>query len=150
MKYATTGRRASGASKTILTIGNPASGTLRRPKLYEVHLSSRDTPVDQAINFDVRRCTALGTSTAVTPAPFDSNDPASVTVSGENHTVEPTYTSATEFFDESINLKNTFIWKTAPEWGIVVPGTASNGLGLEILAISSGTPNVEGVMHFDE
>jgi hypothetical protein len=150
MKYAVTARRAYSAGKTILTIGNPSLGTLRRFRLFYLALSSRDTPIDQALNYDIRRCTALGTSTAVTPAPFDRGDPASVTVAGENHTVEPTYTSATEFHDQAFNLKATERFQTAPEWGIVIPATASNGLGVELLAVSSGTPNIEATAHFDE
>lgn len=150
MRYAATGRRTYGASKTILSVGNPGSTPVRRAKVFYIELSSRDTPVDQAINFDIRRCSALGTSTSVTPAPHDSSDPASLTVAGENHSVEPTYTSATEFEDISFNLKNTWRFQTAPEWGIIIPASTSNGLGVEFLAISSGTPNMECVVHFDE
>jgi len=150
MRYAATGRRAYAANKTILTIGNPGSGVLRRPRLYYVGLSSRDVPIDHSLNYDIRRCTALGTSTAVTPAPLDSNDPASVAVAGENHSVEPTYASATEFHDQAFNLKATDKWQTAPEWGIIIPATASNGLGIELLAASGGTPNIEATVHFDE
>lgn len=148
-RFATTGRRAAAASKTILSVGNPGSGP-KRAKIYEIQISSRDTPVDQAINVDLRRCTALGTSTSVTPIAFDPADAAAIMVSGENHSAEPTYTSATEFLDISFNLKTTYRWVVMPEMGIVIPATTNNGIGLEILAISSGTPNVEAVIHFDE
>jgi hypothetical protein len=147
--FATTGRRQHGANKTVLSVGNPSSNP-RRASVFFIELSSRDTPVDQAINFDVRRCTALGTSTAVTPTKFDEAGEASLMVSGENHSVEPTYTSAKELIDTSFNLKSTYRFQTAPEWGFIIPATASNGIGVELLAASSGTPNIESTIHFSE
>lgn len=148
-KYSVTARRATGANLTIATIGNPGTGP-KRARVFELQLSSRDTPVDQALNFAILRATALGTSTAVTPQKFDPADAAAVMVAGEAHSVEPTYTAGSELIDQDFNLKATYIWKTVPEWGFVIPATANEGLGLRSLAVSAGTPNVEATIHFDE
>lgn len=148
-KYAATGRRASGTNLTVLTVGNPGSGP-KRARLFELQLSSRDTPVDQALNFAVLRATALGTSTAVTPEKFDPADAAAVMLAGEAHSAEPTYTAGSELIDQAFNLKAIFRFVTAPEWGFVIPATASNGLGVRSLAVSSGTPNIECTVHFEE
>lgn len=149
-KYAVVGRRAVGTNLSIVTIGNPGSGTLRRGRIFEIQLASRDTPVDQALNFSLLRCTALGTSTAFTPNAFDPADPAAILTAGVAHTVEPTFTANSDMINESFNFKATYIWKTIIDWAFVIPATASNGFGLRSLASSAGTPNVESTIHFEE
>ncbi len=76
------------------------------------------------------RFSAAGTSTAVTPAAFDSGDPAATSVCGKNHSVEPTY-AAVPLLDFSHNQRATFRWIAAPGEEIISPATAANGIGVQ-------------------
>jgi hypothetical protein len=111
----------------------------RRGKLYEVIIGSEATPADNAFLLRVRRCTAAGTSTAVTPNPNDPADAATETDAGENHTVEPTYTANSEQLVVPFNQKATFRWYVSKEDGIIWPATASNGVGFETPTASAVT-----------
>lgn len=113
----------------------------RRLSVLDLILGSEATPADAAILFTVRRCTAAGTSTAVTPTMTNPADPATEYDAGENHSAEPTYTAGAILLNLPLNQRATFRWaalKEDAEW--VMPATASNGFGIETDTISSGTP----------
>jgi hypothetical protein len=135
-RYSTSGNQNAAATTTILGL---ASATTIRPKIYEILFGSAATPADQAFNMQLKRFTAAGTATAITPQALDPADPASLATGAENHTVEPTYTAGAIMLSFSINQQATFRWVTLPENGIVAPATAANGLGLQFVVVSSGT-----------
>src|ERR1019366_7948995 len=103
--YTISGARAvASPPKTLLPL---IGGTTNRPVLYDMIVGSTATPADNALEFILQRCTAAGTSTAVTPAANDSADPASIATAGVNHTVEPTYTSGAIMVDIAMNQRAT-------------------------------------------
>src|SRR5688572_25270696 len=91
-KYAVEMNRTASTTASLGTIGADATRP-RRGKLYDVILGSEASPADNAFKYTVQRCTALGTSTGVTPQALDPADAATESDAGENHTIEPTYTA---------------------------------------------------------
>ena len=146
-RYSVDGAQNAAASTTV--IGLTSAATIR-PKIYEVLFGSGATPADQAFNMQLNRYTAAGTSTGVTPQALDPGNPASLASAGENHTVEPTYTSAAVMLSFSINQQATFRWVAAPEGELVCPATAANGIGLLFVVVSGGTALAEATFHFLE
>ena len=146
-RYATVGSQNAAATTTILGL---TSATTIRPRLYEIWFGSAATPADQAFNLDIRRYTAAGTATSVTPQALDPADPAALAAAGENHTVEPTYTAGANLLKISINQQATVRWVVPPEEGLVAPATANNGLGLQFTLVSGGTAICEATFHHAE
>ena len=126
-KYGFSGSITAAATKTV--VGMTATSAVR-PALTDLILSSNASPADNSSQWWVLRFSAAGTSTAVTPAVFDSGDPAATTVCGKNHTVEPTY-AAVPLLDISHNQRATFRWIAAPGEEIISPATAANGIGVQ-------------------
>ena len=128
-RYSATGAQGTTTATpgdSTLGIG---SGTDQRPQLYDWTSGFGGTPADNAIQTLLRRMTALGTSTGVVPVSVDNSGVASLTTCGEDHTVEPTYTAASELFDQIINQRATYRWVAAPGGEIVLPATANAGVG---------------------
>ena len=82
-------------ASTTASLGSlTADATRPRPALiYDLIFGTEATPADAAILWTVQRCTAAGTSTAVTFAYLDPGDSASEFDAGENDTIEPTHTA---------------------------------------------------------
>jgi hypothetical protein len=123
-------RRTASTTASVGTVTADATRP-RRGKLYYLSAGSEATPADNAFLWRVRRVTAAGTSTAVTPTAQDPADAATETDAGENHSVEPTYTSNSEMIVLPLNQKATVQWQQPPGREIVWPATASNGLGID-------------------
>ncbi len=126
------------ASKTALTI---VSASTIRPRLLAFNLSQSGTvSTDAGFEIQVKRFTAAGTTTAVTPAAVDSGDPAAVFTAGSNATVEPTYTSNTTLRDVVVNPRSTFRWVALEQRDeIILPATASNGVGFFLNVLGGAT-----------
>lgn len=146
-RYATSGNQNAAATTTIMGL---TSATTIRPKIYEIIFGSAAIPADQAFNMQLKRYTAAGTATAVTPQAIDPADPAALASAGENHTVEPTYTAGAIILSFSINQQATFRWVVPPEEGIIAPATAANGLGLQFVVVSGGTALAEAHFKHEE
>lgn len=101
----------------------------RRMKIYDFWFGSEATPANNAFLLLAQKCTAAGTSTAVTPVSLDNADIATEQDVGENHTVEPTYTSNTVLVAIGCNQQATTRWWAAPGDELVTPQTAANGVG---------------------
>lgn len=101
-----------------------------RPCLYDIILGSSATPADNALLWQAQRFTAAGTSTATTPQPLDSGDPAATSIGGINHTIEPTYTANLFMLRVALNQRATHRWIADPDAHIICPATANNGVGL--------------------
>ena len=130
-RYAATGLQTAveaSPSETALAVFSP--GTTVRGRLYELLFSQGATPADNAILWNVSRFTVLGTEGAgVTPAPLDSDAPASILDAGEDHSVEPTYTAATELLEFDLNQRATFRFVAAPGGEFLLPAVANAGIG---------------------
>lgn len=122
--------RTLSTTASIGTVGAPGSG-MRRLEVVQLVLGVEGTPGDTALKLAAQRYTAAGTSTAVTPNPRDSADAVAVSVAGQNHTVEPTYTANVFLFKEAQNQRSTVRYIENPGSGIMVPATANNGIGFQ-------------------
>ena len=132
--YAVTGTQAvlTTTYKTILTA--VSSATVRRVKWYDVLIGTTGTPADNAMQFDISRVTAAGTSTAFTALPLDPADAAALTTCGVNHTVEPTVTASSSVFNIGINQRASYRWVAAPGSELVSPATSAAGFALRALS----------------
>lgn len=135
-------------ASTTLSVGSLIAAATRRLKLYDLLVGSEATPADNPFSWLVRRCTTVGTATAVTPQALDPADPASISTANENYTVEPTITANSEVLDIPLNQRATFRWVASPEGEIVVPATANNGLVLS--TPTSSAVVVSATAHFRE
>lgn len=135
--YRATGTQTS-AAKTALTLISTAA---IRPRLIAFNLSQVGTvSTDSGFEIQVKRFTAAGTTTAVTPAAVDSGDPASTFTAGSNATVEPTYTANTTVEDVSVNPRSTFRWVALEQRDeVIMPATAANGVGFLVNALGGAT-----------
>jgi hypothetical protein len=149
MKFACDFQRTASTTASLGSMTADATRP-RRLRVYDIMFGSEATPADAAILWTIRRCSAAGTSTAVTP---QNLDPASATTeydAGENHTVEPTYTANAILLNVPLNQRATFRWVAAPGGELVMPATANNGFGIETDTISTGTPIITSQVHADE
>ena len=140
-------RRTASTTASVGTITADATRP-RRGKLYYFSVGSEATPADNVFLWRVRRVTAAGTSTAVTPVAQDPADAATETDAGENHSAEPTYTSNSELIVFPLNQKATFQWAQPPGREIVWPATASNGIGIDTPTATAVT--VAAMVYFQE
>src|SRR5687768_3009529 len=104
-------QRTASGTLTVGTLSNPGAGP-RRLKIFEIILGSEGSLVSESVfSWILRRTTAAGTSTAVTPQLLNPADSAAVAVAGENHTVEPTYTANANCLPPiPLNQRATFRW----------------------------------------
>jgi hypothetical protein len=145
-QYAINGdQNIASPAATALTLG---STTAIRPRIYYFAFGTEDTPADATIVWYAQRCTALGTSTAVTPSPIDPGDPAATGVAGKNHTVEPTYTASIYLYRAAVNQR-TFTQVYLDRAPLVLPATNSNGVGWYPNHATS-TVNTSVVAHYEE
>lgn len=145
--YSIDGQDINTAATSIL--GLTSAATIR-PKVYDFILGSDATPADNAAEYVLQRYTAAGTATAITPRALDPGDPASLAAAGEAHTVEPTYTADVIMLQFALNQRATFRWVAAPGGEIILPATAANGLGLQVIGIAGSAVNVNACIHFAE
>ena len=146
-RYSINGQATNTAAKTILGLTSAATV---RPRIYDFILGSDATPADMAAEYALQRYTAAGTATAVTPQLLDPGDPASLCSAGQAHTVEPTYTANALLLQVAVNQRATFRWVAAPGGEIVLPATAANGVGLQVISVSGTPVNVNSTIHFEE
>jgi len=146
-RYASTG--AQDCSSSLITILGVTSATTTRPAIVQLLVGTTGTPADNALRYLLQRYTAAGTSTSVTPQALDPADPAALASAGENHTAEPTYTSAAKLLDIALHQKNTLLWVPNPGAEIVMPATANNGVGLQVVH-ASYTGECRATFHHEE
>ena len=137
-------------ASTTLSLGTVTADATRprRGKWYDLIFGSEATPADNAFQYIVQRCTAAGTSSAVTPSPLDPADAATEADSGENHTIEPTYTAGLVLLAVGLNQRATFRWVASPGCELVYPATASNGIGIQ--TPTSSAVAITGTVQFVE
>jgi hypothetical protein len=144
MIFLANGFIAIAATKTALIIGSTAN---IRPRVLGFDVSTTGTPTsDQGVEFQVRRATALGTSTAYTLTSADPSDVSGtpVVTAGTNCTIEPTYAAGAWLYDRAINPRMTHQWAAyAPDAELIAPATASNGIGFQIVGAGGGAGNLQ-------
>lgn len=146
-RYAVELNRTASTSLSLGVI--TADGTRpRRGKFYDLIFGQDGTPGDAAFKYVIQRCTAAGTSTSVTPRPLDPADAATESDAGEEHTVEPTYTSGVVLLSIAMNGRASFRWQQDPAYGLVYPATASNGLGIQTPV--ADTIAITATVHYEE
>lgn len=113
---------------TALTLVSTAA---IRPRLIAFSVSNVGVvSTDSNFRVQLKRFTAAGTTTAVTPSARDSGDPASVFTAGSNASAEPTYTASTTQKDKGINPRGTWDWRALEQRDeVIMPATPANGLG---------------------
>lgn len=146
-KYAVDLQRTASTTASLGGVFNPGSGQ-RRHRWYYFHLGCQGDAADNEFLYTIQRCTAAGTSTAVVAQALDPADVTAITVAGENHTVEPTYTAAAILMNVAINQRATFQWYAPPGGELVVPATASNGIGVQTPTATALT--ITAQIHFEE
>jgi len=145
MLYSCVGTQTAGAKTALGVVATAAV----RPRIREYTLSNIGTvSTDSGFQVQLKRFTAAGTSTAITPAPSDSGDPAATFTAGSNHSAEPTYTANTTLEDVAVNPRGTFNWKSYdPSADFVAPATAANGFGWLVNALGGATTvNVKAIV----
>ena len=131
-RYAITGENATTATPFDTALSIIADATRpRRGKLIEftVGADGSETAADVLMASAIGRITAEGTQTDVVPLPLDPADAATEMDAGANHTIEPTYTAASELLRIGRHMRATYRWVAAPGAELVWPAVASNGLG---------------------
>ena len=149
--YAATGEQTAveaSPGETILVLH--AAATSRRFSVFYLSVSAGGTMADQVQRVQAQRVTALGTEGAgVVPVALDEGNPASIQDGADDHSVEPTFTSATEFFDQDVHVRATLQLQLQPDAHWVFPVTAANGLGVRSFS-SNYTGNAHATAHFYE
>jgi len=129
--YTGRGKDTNTASTTLVGLSQPTVA-LKRLKLFYIEVLS-SASADNASEEVIKRSTAAGTSTAFTPTLADPADGVASAVFGVNHSIEPTYTAASELLDVGGHQRSTFQWYAAPESELVIPVTNAAGLGLFVI-----------------
>lgn len=142
MLFLASGFIAVAATKTALIVGSTAN---IRPRITRYDWSTTGTPTsDQGIEVQVRRATALGTSTAYTLGSADPSDVAGtpVVTAGTNCSVEPTYSTGF-LHDRAQNPRTTYTWQAYdPRGELILPATAANGIGFQIIGAGGAAGNL--------
>lgn len=139
-------------ASTTLAVGalTAAAASPRRAKVYDILVGSEATPADNSFLWQFQRCTTAGTAgSAVTPQSLDPADTlASTIVCGQAHSVNPTLTANAFLLSLGLNQRASFRWVAAPGGELMIPATASNGIG--IITPTAGLVAVSVTAHFDE
>ena len=137
------------------TPGDSALGViasaLTRARVYYFACSAFGTPVaDNMLEWLVRRFTADGTGTAVTPNKLDLGAPAAQLSAKQNYTAEPTYDAINVLQDLGIHQRSLVQWNAVPNRGeIVLPAVAGAGLGFTPIH-ASYISTANAVAHWEE
>jgi len=146
--YTAPADQAIAASPGATLVGVTASA-LTRAALIEFVAAAEGTMSDEMVRWQIRRYTAAGTSSAVTPGKEDDAADDAQLSAGSNHTVEPTY-AGTALLDLPVHLRNQLIWRARDrERGFLIPAIAANGLGVTPIH-ASVTNNTRGTAYWSE
>ena len=140
-RYSASGSQNLPASSTPITALTIASqSTVHRNIIYDIVIANVGSPADLVTLHTIQRITNPGTAgSAVTPSLLDIADRASQSAVGENHSSEPTYTSATELLEIPLNHRATFRWVAAPGGELITPATNNAGIGAKAVHASADT-----------
>lgn len=143
-RYACPGNKGTASVRTI--VGARADATVAsRGKVYDYMVGSITTPADSAFDHELYRTSTAGTGAALTPAPLDPADSASVSDASDTFTADPTI--GVLLMRVPLNQRATYRWVAAPGGELVWPATASNGIagGLQ----TATTTDFSATLHID-
>ena len=146
-KYAVDLQRTASTTASLGNVTAPGS-SMRRAKIYFLQYGCEGDAADNEFLYTLQRCTTAGTRTSVTPQALDAADAACVTTAGENHTVEPTYTSGAILLNTPLNQRATYQWMAPPGGELVIPATANNGVGIQTPTATALA--ITAQIHFEE
>lgn len=121
----------SSPGEAIGNLFDPIATPTTRAQVIYVSLSAGGSMADQLQTIQIQRTTAVGTEGAgVVPENNDPDAPASELDAGENHSAEPTYTSATEFWENDVHIRALAQIQLQPEAHWKLAAVQNNGLGI--------------------
>jgi len=144
-QYAVEGSVAVAGDSPLTVIG---SATVM-PGIFYVMLGSESSPVDATIIAVVKRFTADGTGSVVTPEPLQADDRAANVTAKQTYTVEPTY-AGVPYLNICLNQKLIYQWFAREGGELIGAKAAGDGIGLQLTTFSTGTPTMSAVFHFKE
>jgi hypothetical protein len=113
-----------------LPVGSVGVGSTTRFDIYDIVMGSEATPQDSIFKWSMFACSAMGTSTGVTPKALDINNiNAAAILGGENHTIDATPVGGS-VLAVALNQRATFRWVAAPGGELISASTASSGFAL--------------------
>lgn len=133
--YVATGTNATvGATKSPVAVFGGTAVVLALREYWGKCEGARTSEADGVVL--LRRATAVGTSTAVTPGvKSGGSHPAAEATAGSEFTAEPTY-SAGQVFREPFHPASRFLWQAINDLSrVLAPLTANNGLGLQCTVV---------------
>ena len=143
-RYALTGSQAAvetSPGETILQAFH--AGTSMRGAIYYFSVSAGGTMADQLGHYIFQRHSVVGTEgSGVTPVPLDFAAPASIADGGQDHSAEPTYTSAEEVWEQDVHVRALAQIQLQPDGHIIMPALAGDGLGMQVYS-----SNYTGIAH---
>ena len=154
-KFAVTGSKLVVVTAGLGPLVVTSSATARRGKLLYFQVTASDAPVDQSITIQVQRCTAAGTSTAVTLAAGSNLDPGDLTAptaaAGSNITVTPTITANTVLLKATWNQKYGMTYvPPSDDSAVWYPAVSASGLVWDTPIINAAVANINVNAHVDE
>ena len=152
-RYALTLEQAaveSSPGEAIGTLFTATAAPKSRAEIYYMAFSAGGTMADQLQRVQVQRITAIGTEGAgVTPAILSLPALAGEFDGAENHSVEPTYTSATELWEADVHIRALAQVQLQPDGHIHLPATQNAGIGVRSFS-GSYTGDAHAVIHYME
>lgn len=150
-RYSIAGGVQSGAvSSSYKTAIALVSATTIRPEVVSILCGALGTPADNALSWLIQRFTSPGTGTSVTPSKQNPSDPSSSATAAKAHSSEPTYTAGELPYPlVPLHQKNTVIWQADSGKGIILPATANNGLGIQVLSAAYTNDVSAGMVYED-
>ena len=141
-------------ASTTNAILNITSTALTQPAIYEINSGSDATPANQAVKYQIQRFSALGTAQgAITPQALDpgaGTAVASVFLANQGSSALPTYTAGAFLLTWAQNQNTAYRWVASSSTRmLVLPSTASNGVGMMPTVVTSAFNAVIG-MHIEE
>ncbi len=133
-RYTVTGNQAAVEStpgETIIVLMTAAAAPTKRAEVYYFSVSAGGTMADQLQTVTMQRISALGTEgTGVVPAKNDLAAPTGEFDGAENHSAEPTYTAATELWEEDVHIRALAQVQLQPDGHWIRPATQNSGIGM--------------------
>ena len=147
-RYAVTALQTpvSSSDKTIVEL---TGGTAVQMHIYDIMWGASGTPADNALVYGVRRQTASGTGTGVTPEPLDAQNALAAEVAAEeDNTIEPTY-AGIHLIELPVNQRASYRWVAAPGGEFKSAIAAGDGFGSTVRS-AAYTGQAEATIHFIE
>ncbi len=152
-RYAVTGEQLVvevSPGETILNLFNSPAAPVTRGEVFYFSASAGGTMADQLQRVQLQRTTVTGTEGAgVTPAAFNDVTLAGSFDAGEDHSVEPTFTAATELWEEDVHVRALAQIQLQPDGHFLMPATQFGGVGCRSFSATYGG-SAHATIHFME